>query len=412
MFLFRWLWKNMKGCRGIYIVALCMTMICQSMYILTPYFTQQITDTFIINENALDNIKNHSDLLILMLIAMVGFTLLRGALQYGSNMMYEHSSQMLIYNVRKVLFDNIEKQDAQFYNFYRAISASVITDNTFTTDNPFRFSSEYHDDTLGLVYYNYRHYNPIDGRWCRRDLLEENGGINLYLFVQNRSLDVNDYKGLFIIALDYGVTKTMNSQGFQENTDAVDAHVRQIEEISDEQFQKLVDSKSVTIDGVVFQGDKQAYIREVEREQRSSCTFNSIPTYSQFKKKVESEAQMLEGNNDTLVIGLHGTVPENPKPRTPVIGFAPQDEIWYGMDNQPTADVKNFLKTLKTNGRIVLISCYQSQPIGSKQNESYSEGVQFFPAWGEIVKESRGCKIRFNRMRWRRLVGDTPVEFN
>ncbi len=119
MFLFRWLWKNMKGCRGIYIVALFMTVICQSMYILTPYFTQQITDTFIINENAAENLQNHSDLLVGMLIAMVGFTLLRGCLQYGGNMMYEHSSQMLIYNVRKVLFDNIEKQDAQFYNFYR-----------------------------------------------------------------------------------------------------------------------------------------------------------------------------------------------------------------------------------------------------------------------------------------------------
>lgn len=119
MFLFRWLWKNMKGCRAIYIVALFMTVICQSMYILTPYFTQQITDTFIINENAAENLKNHSDLLVWMLIAMVGFTLIRGALQYGSNMMYEHSSQMLIYNVRKVLFDNIEKQDATFYNRYR-----------------------------------------------------------------------------------------------------------------------------------------------------------------------------------------------------------------------------------------------------------------------------------------------------
>ena len=119
MFLFRWLWKNMKGCRAIYIVALCMTVICQSMYILTPYFTQQITDMFIINDNALENLKNHSDVLVGMLIAMVGFTLLRGIIQYSSNMMYEHSSQMLIYNVRKVLFANIEKQDAQFYNFYR-----------------------------------------------------------------------------------------------------------------------------------------------------------------------------------------------------------------------------------------------------------------------------------------------------
>ena len=58
---------------------------------------------------------------------------------------------------------------APFGAVTRAISASTITDNTFTTDNPFRFSSEYHDDTLGLVYYNYRHYNPTDGRWIGRD---------------------------------------------------------------------------------------------------------------------------------------------------------------------------------------------------------------------------------------------------
>lgn len=119
MFLFRWLWKNMKGCRAIYITALCLTVVCQSMYIITPYFTQQITDNFIVNENALQNLQEHSDTLIIMLAAMVGFTLLRCGIQYGSNMMYEHSSQMLIYRVRKVLFDKIEQQDASFYNVYR-----------------------------------------------------------------------------------------------------------------------------------------------------------------------------------------------------------------------------------------------------------------------------------------------------
>ena len=119
MFLFRWLWKNMKGCRAVYITALCLTVVCQSMYIITPYFTQQITDNFIVNENALQNLQEHSDTLIFMLAAMVGFTLLRCGIQYGSNMMYEHSSQMLIYRVRKVLFDKIEQQDASFYNVYR-----------------------------------------------------------------------------------------------------------------------------------------------------------------------------------------------------------------------------------------------------------------------------------------------------
>ena len=119
MFTFRWLWKNMEGCRVMYVCALLLTVVCQSMYIITPYFTSQITDTFIVNENAVENLKNHTDTLIWMLVAMVGFTVLRGCIQYGSTMMYEHSSQMLIYRVRKVLFSNIEKQDARFYNLYR-----------------------------------------------------------------------------------------------------------------------------------------------------------------------------------------------------------------------------------------------------------------------------------------------------
>ena len=84
---------------------------------------------------------------------------------------------------------------APFGAVTRAISASAITDNTFTTDNPFRFSSEYHDDTLGLVYYNYRHYNPIDGRWCGRDRLSEEITPNLYLFSENAGLLWFDYNG-------------------------------------------------------------------------------------------------------------------------------------------------------------------------------------------------------------------------
>ncbi len=119
MFLFRWLWKNMEGHRAMYVCALLLTVVCQSMYIITPYFTSQITDTFIVNENALENLQDHTDTLLWMLAAMVGFTVLRCALHYGSGMMYEHTSQSLIYKVRKVLFDNIESQDARFYNFFR-----------------------------------------------------------------------------------------------------------------------------------------------------------------------------------------------------------------------------------------------------------------------------------------------------
>mgnify|MGYP004458249711 FL=1 len=119
MFLLRWLWKNMKGDRAVYILALCLTIISQSMYIITPYFTQQITDTFLVGEQAAENLRTGSDVLIKMLLMMVGFTLIRCCIQYTANISYERASQGLIYRIRKVLFHNIEMQDASFYDKYR-----------------------------------------------------------------------------------------------------------------------------------------------------------------------------------------------------------------------------------------------------------------------------------------------------
>ena len=63
--------------------------------------------------------------------------------------------------------------------------------------NPFRFSSEYADGETGLVYYNYRYYNAKLGRWIKRDSIEEQGGMNLYSIVDNSSIDIWDYLGLY-----------------------------------------------------------------------------------------------------------------------------------------------------------------------------------------------------------------------
>ena len=41
------------------------------------------------------------------------------------------------------------------------------------------------DDALGLVYYNYRHYEPVTGRWLQRNGIEEHGGVALYSFISN-----------------------------------------------------------------------------------------------------------------------------------------------------------------------------------------------------------------------------------
>jgi len=65
----------------------------------------------------------------------------------------------------------------------------------YAESNPFRFSSEYFDAETGLVYYNYRYYNPELGRWISRDPIEEQGGCNLYIMLSNCPWDSWDSLG-------------------------------------------------------------------------------------------------------------------------------------------------------------------------------------------------------------------------
>ena len=51
------------------------------------------------------------------------------------------------------------------YTPYGEVSASG------DVEQPIQWSSEFNDTEHGLVYYNYRHYNPVDGRWMGRDII-------------------------------------------------------------------------------------------------------------------------------------------------------------------------------------------------------------------------------------------------
>ncbi|QAT91700.1 hypothetical protein AKKM5201_07010 [Akkermansia muciniphila] len=79
---------------------------------------------------------------------------------------------------------------------YRPYGGLVTSEGNMAQENKFRFSCEYMDDELGLIYYNYRHLNPHDGRWISRDPIKEEGGWNLFAFVGNSPIHVNDNKGL------------------------------------------------------------------------------------------------------------------------------------------------------------------------------------------------------------------------
>jgi len=68
----------------------------------------------------------------------------------------------------------------------------------------FRFSTKYFDADTVLYYYGYRYYSPMLQRWINRDPIEESGGVNLYGYLHNNSINELDPFGLTNQPGDFG----------------------------------------------------------------------------------------------------------------------------------------------------------------------------------------------------------------
>ena len=80
---------------------------------------------------------------------------------------------------------------------YAPFGALTISRGTSAADNPWRFCSEYAEDDTSTVYFNYRHYEPITGRWMSRDPIPTDAlGISSYDFCLQNAISVVDILGL------------------------------------------------------------------------------------------------------------------------------------------------------------------------------------------------------------------------
>ena len=83
---------------------------------------------------------------------------------------------------------------------------------TGNVTQPIQWSSEFYDEELGLVYYNWRYYNTQDGKWLSRDLLGEYAADNLYSMAKN-SLIYLDLLGLNAVIVSGGINTDLDKDG-------------------------------------------------------------------------------------------------------------------------------------------------------------------------------------------------------
>ncbi|MBM5813085.1 MAG: RHS repeat-associated core domain-containing protein, partial [Gammaproteobacteria bacterium] len=81
------------------------------------------------------------------------------------------------------------------YSPYGELLRNVAPDSA-AAGQPFRFSTKFTDDETGLVYYGRRYYSPSQGRFLGSDPIEEEGGLNLYGFCGNNSINRWDLLGM------------------------------------------------------------------------------------------------------------------------------------------------------------------------------------------------------------------------
>ena len=177
---------------------------------------------------------------------------------------------------------------------------------TFTSsENPYRFSSEYMDNTLSLVYYNYRHYNPQDCRWTGREPFYMTRGLGLYLYNNNNN-GYNDLLGLYSIlcfAYNEGTIIGVNSTNRNDETEVKNVFSGN-EYANDSSKQHVTDKGPIPI-GEYWLGNKYIPKNHIDDAQRGG-NYNWYKLYGDNGMGGKSYTQVAVKNPETGKIIYRG----------------------------------------------------------------------------------------------------------
>ena len=97
---------------------------------------------------------------------------------------------------------------------YDAFGNTIRRSGVKADELKMRFSTKYSDDESELYYFGHRFYSPRLARWLSRDPIEEDGGLNLYAYCGNGSMNNVDPYGLAllkVLTVRHGIEKPVRN---------------------------------------------------------------------------------------------------------------------------------------------------------------------------------------------------------
>ncbi|WP_241823850.1 RHS repeat domain-containing protein [Vibrio splendidus] len=119
-------------------------------------------------------------------------------------------------HVQKVLNSSGQVVESYQYTPYGKVEGGSFS------EQPFGYSTKRSDFASGLVYFGYRFYSPYQRRWLNRDPLQEQGGINLYAYVNGDPLGYVDPDGQQALPIPYVPDRPLEDYYPKEVKDSIE----------------------------------------------------------------------------------------------------------------------------------------------------------------------------------------------
>lgn len=184
--------------------------------------------------------------------------------------LYKGSSQLAMVDVltgKQIMTDSTNT--VVWEADYKPFGEADVNPNS-TVVNNFRFPGQYYDAETGLHYNYHRYYDPSTGRYVTADPIGQDGGINVFTYVENNPINFFDQLGYFKAggpkASFPGHSDFSGGNYFNYNLEDTDPRTKPITGDSERHFRDLPISER-DVANAINSCDEDAFQRAMHRGQ-------------------------------------------------------------------------------------------------------------------------------------------------